>query len=81
MKKITTILISIAAFLLIWFYIQPFAEDVDTIVDDLIYTEEEKIWDNYKENIRKREQREIDSLQVELDKFNKIADSIFNLPR
>jgi hypothetical protein len=75
MKKIQTLLISIAAFLLIWFYIQPFAADVDQIVDDVIYTSEEREYDAIMNDINRRkfvrdslDQRYFDSVSLEYQK-------------
>jgi len=69
-----SILFIVAAFLVIWFYIQPFYKDVDKIVDDMVYTKAERNWDNLEDSLAKEQRKVNDSLEAEMLKL----DSTFN---
>jgi hypothetical protein len=77
MKKAQGLLISVTAFLLVWFYVQPFAKDVDQIVDDLVYTKAEQNYDMLQDSIAKEMKKLNDSLAIELEELIKKDDSIY----
>jgi hypothetical protein len=77
MKKAQGLLISVTAFLLVWFYVQPFAKDVDQIVDDLVYTKAEQNYDMLQDSIAKEMKKLNDLLAIELEELIKKDDSIY----